>query len=96
MIIDKLGRKKRKKGENNKYLIWEGKMRSGEAFQSGRKRGKGGRKDEKWGSFLIEGGKKSKSGEAFQRWRKKGKGEGRTRSGEAFQRGGKRKGGRKN
>ena len=38
-------------------MIWEGKIRSGEAFQSGRKKGKGGRKDEKWGSFLIEGGK---------------------------------------
>ena len=51
-------KREKKKGENNKYLIWEGKMRSGEAFQSGRKKGKGGRKDEKWGSFLIEGGKK--------------------------------------
>ena len=52
-------------------------MRSGEAFQSGRKKGKGGRKNEKWGSFLIEGAKKGnreekiRSGEAFQRWRKR-------------------------
>ena len=75
-------------------------MRSGEAFQSGRKEGKGRRKDEKWESLLIEGEKKGKgegktrSGEAFQRGGGE-KGKGKTRSGEDFQRGReKRKGGR--
>ena len=43
---------KKKRGEQQIFDLGR-KNESGEAIQSGRKKGKGGRKDEKWGSFLI-------------------------------------------